>query len=65
VDNVVVKTKNPDTLIEDLKQTFKNLKKWRWKLTQTSVYSEYHQDNYSDSWLVIEKSRPVPNKFEL
>jgi hypothetical protein len=29
VDNVVVKTKNPDTLIEDLKQTFKNLKKWR------------------------------------
>ena len=27
VDDVVVKTKNPDTLIEDLKQTFKNLKK--------------------------------------
>jgi hypothetical protein len=32
VDDVVVKTKNPDTLIEDLKQTFKNLKRWRWKL---------------------------------
>ena len=31
VDDVVVKT-NPDTLIEDLKQTFKNLKRWRWKL---------------------------------
>jgi hypothetical protein len=25
-------TKNPDTLIEDLKQIFKNLKKWKWKL---------------------------------
>jgi hypothetical protein len=29
VDDVVVKTKNLDTLIEDLKQTFKNLKKWK------------------------------------
>jgi hypothetical protein len=27
VDDVVVKTKNPDTLIKDLKQTFENLKK--------------------------------------
>ena len=31
-DDVVVKTKNPDTLIEDLRQTFENLKRWRWKL---------------------------------
>ena len=28
----MVKTKNPDTLIEDLKQTFENLKRLRWKL---------------------------------
>ena len=26
VDDVVVKTKNPDTLIEDIRQTFENLK---------------------------------------
>jgi hypothetical protein len=32
VDDVVVKTKNLDTLIEDLKQNFENLKKWKWKL---------------------------------
>jgi hypothetical protein len=32
VDDIVVKIKNPDTLIEDLKQTFENLKKWKWKL---------------------------------
>ena len=32
MDDVLVKTKNPDTLIEDLKQTFENLKRWRWKL---------------------------------
>ena len=28
----MVKTKNSNTLIEDLKQTFENLKRWRWKL---------------------------------
>jgi hypothetical protein len=32
VDDVVVKIKNPDLLIEDLKQTFENLNKWKWKL---------------------------------
>jgi hypothetical protein len=32
VDDVVVKTKNPDILIEDLKQTFQNLNKCKWKL---------------------------------
>jgi hypothetical protein len=32
IDDVVVKTKDPDILIEDLKQTFENLKKWKWKL---------------------------------
>jgi hypothetical protein len=32
VDNVVVKTKNPETLIDDLKETFTNLKTWKWKL---------------------------------
>jgi hypothetical protein len=29
VDDVVVKTKDMDMLIEDLKETFKNLKKWK------------------------------------
>jgi hypothetical protein len=32
VNDVVVKIKNPDMLIVDLKQTFEYLKKWRWKL---------------------------------
>jgi hypothetical protein len=32
VDDVVIKTKNPNMLIEDLKQTFENLNKWKWKL---------------------------------
>jgi hypothetical protein len=29
VDDVVIKTKNPDMLIEDLKETFENLNKWK------------------------------------
>jgi hypothetical protein len=32
VNDVVVKTKNPDMLIEDLKQTFENLNEWKCKL---------------------------------
>jgi hypothetical protein len=32
VDDVVVKTKNIGMLIKDLKQTFENLNKWKWKL---------------------------------
>jgi hypothetical protein len=32
VDDVVVKTKNPKTSIDDLKETFINLKAWKWKL---------------------------------
>jgi hypothetical protein len=39
VDDVVVKMKNPDTLIEDLKQTFENLKKWKWKLNPNKCVS--------------------------
>ena len=46
VDDVVVKTKNPDTLIEDLKQTFENLKRWRWKLNPNKCVFGVLQDNY-------------------
>jgi hypothetical protein len=28
IDDVVVKRKNPDMIVEDLKQTFKNINKW-------------------------------------
>ena len=32
IDDVVVKTKTTDNLIADLKETFANLNKYRWKL---------------------------------
>ena len=35
MDDVIVKTKDPSTLIADLKQTFDNLHKYKWKLSPT------------------------------
>jgi hypothetical protein len=35
VDDVVIKTKNPDGLIADLEETFSSLRRFRWKLNPT------------------------------
>jgi hypothetical protein len=35
VDDVVIKTRNPEDLIADLEETFSSLQKFRWKLNQT------------------------------
>jgi hypothetical protein len=35
VDDVVIKTRNPEDLIADLEETFNNLQKFRWKFTPT------------------------------
>ena len=35
IDDVVVKSKTADDLIADLKETFANLKRYRWKLNHS------------------------------
>ena len=35
MDDVIVKTKDPSTLIADLKQTFDSLPEYKWKLNPT------------------------------
>jgi superoxide dismutase len=35
VDDMVIKTKNPDDLIADLEETFSSLRRFRWKLNPT------------------------------
>ena len=35
MDDVVVKTKDPSILIADLKETFDNLREYKWKLNPT------------------------------
>jgi hypothetical protein len=37
---VVIKIKNLDMLIKDLKQTFENLNKWKWKLNPNKCVFE-------------------------
>jgi hypothetical protein len=35
MDDVVIKTRNPNDLIADLEETFSSLRKFRWKLNPT------------------------------
>jgi len=35
MDDVVIMTKDPSTLITDLNETFDNLQEYKWKLTPT------------------------------
>jgi hypothetical protein len=35
VDDVVIKTRNPEGLIADLEETFSSLRRFRWKLNPT------------------------------
>jgi hypothetical protein len=49
VDDVVVKTRDLATLINDLKETFKNLCEWKWKLNPNKCVSVYLLDSSWDS----------------
>ena len=40
MDDVVIKTKDPSTLIVNLKQTFDNLREYKWKLNPTKCVFE-------------------------
>jgi hypothetical protein len=66
VDDVVIKTRNPEGLIADLEETFNSLRKFRWKLNPKSASSEYCQGNCSGSLsatealkLILKKSQPL------
>jgi hypothetical protein len=62
VDDVVVKTRNSDTLIADLEETFASLREYRWKLTRTSASSAYRRVNYSASLSATAASKPIPRR---
>jgi hypothetical protein len=62
VDDVVVKTRNSDTLIADLEEAFASLREYRWKLTRTSASSAYCRANYSASSSAIAASKPIPRR---
>jgi hypothetical protein len=43
VDDVVIKTRNYDEFISDLKETFNSLRMFRWKLNPTKCVFGVHQ----------------------
>jgi hypothetical protein len=55
VDDVVVKTRNYDTLIADLEETFASLR-------ESSASSAYCRENYSASSSTIAASKPTPRR---
>jgi hypothetical protein len=59
VDDVVVKTRNSDTLIADLEETFASLREYRWKLNRTSASLAYRRESYSASSSAIAASKPT------
>jgi hypothetical protein len=62
VDDVVIKTRNFDTLIADLEETFASLQEYQWKSTPTHASSTYPQGNFSTSSSAIATSKPIPRR---
>jgi hypothetical protein len=59
VDDVAIKTRNSDTLIADLEETFASLREYCWKLNRTSASSAYLGENYSASSSATAASKPT------
>ena len=55
IDDVVVKTKEYDSFISDLEETFNSLESFRWKLNPTKCVFDVHLANYSVSSSVTEE----------
>jgi hypothetical protein len=62
VDDVVIKTRNSNTLIADLEETFASLREYRWKLNPNKCVFGYCRVNYSASSSAITASKPIPRK---
>jgi hypothetical protein len=60
VDDVVVKTRNSDTLIADLEETFASLREYQWKLNPNKCVFGVPSGNYSASSSAIATSKPTP-----
>jgi hypothetical protein len=50
IDDVVVKLKKCEDLLDDLKETFDNLRKYKMMLNPKNMCSVYHQENCLGIW---------------
>jgi hypothetical protein len=60
VDDVVVKTRNSSTLIDDFEETFASLREYRWKLNPNKCVFGVPSSNASSSATVA--SKPIPRR---
>ena len=64
VDDVVVKTKHVETLVDELRLTFDNLRTHDIKLYPENAFSAYQQESSWDSLSPVEVLKPIRPKFE-
>ena len=64
VDDIVIKTYNATTLLDDLRETFAALNKYRIKLTPRSVHSASRPGSCSSTWSPPEESKLTLRKFK-
>jgi hypothetical protein len=57
VDDLVVKTRNSDTLVADLEESFASLREYRWKLNPNSTAVWFQQTR---TWLSNSFTAPSP-----
>ena len=65
VDDVVVKTKHVETLVEDLRLTFDNLRAYDIKLNPENVFSAYQPESSWASSYPVEELKQTRPKSEL
>jgi hypothetical protein len=63
VDDVVVKTRNSNTLIADLEETFASLREYYWKLNQNKCVFGVLSGKLLGSSSAIAASKPIPRRF--
>jgi hypothetical protein len=60
---VVVKLKKHGDLLDDLKETFDKLHKYKMMLNSKKVYLMYHQANCSATWYQHEESMQTQRRW--
>ena len=59
VDDIVIKTRSNNQFIDDLQETFENLRRFKWKLNPTKSIFGVPQASYSASSSAAGESKPT------
>jgi hypothetical protein len=62
VDGVVIKTRNSNTLIADLEESFASLREYSWKLNPNKCVFGVPSENYSASSSATAVLMPIPRR---